>query len=242
MIARIVQSIKLLFRRNEKLYGLSFSQLGFVPGNRNLYRLALLHKSASQVAKDGRVLNYERLEFLGDAVLGAIVAELLYKFFPDKDEGFLTQVRSRMVSRESLNSLAIKIGLDKGVVAHSDISKNKHVYGDVFEAFMGAMFIDQGFSTTKRFIEKFIFPIYYDIKSLVAVDTNYKSRLIEWSQKNKIDLRMETVNSSSRRGTFCCTVIVENVPRMKGFGGSKKEAEKDAACKLMRELDPGLTA
>ncbi len=242
MIVSIVQSIKLLFHRNEKLYGLSFSQLGFVPGNRNLYRLALLHKSASQVTKDGRVLNYERLEFLGDAVLGAIVAELLYKFFPDKDEGFLTQVRSRMVSRESLNSLAIKIGLDKGVVAHSDISKNKHVYGDVFEAFMGAMFIDQGFSTTKRFIEKFIFPNYYDIKSLVAVDTNYKSRLIEWSQKNKIDLRMETMNSSSKRGTFCCTIIVENVPRMKGFGGSKKEAEKDAAFKLMRELDPGLTA
>lgn len=242
MVKRIVQSIELLFRRNEKLYGLSFSQLGFIPGNSDLYRLALLHKSASQIAKDGRVLNYERLEFLGDAVLGAITAELLYKFFPDKDEGFLTQVRSRMVSRESLNNLAIEIGLDKGVVAHSDISKNKHVYGDVFEAFMGAMFLDQGFAVTKRFIEKFIFPNYYDIKSLVTVDTNYKSRLIEWSQKNKVDLKMETVNSTSKRGGFCCTVLIENVPRVKGFGGSKKEAEKDAAHKLMNELDPELSA
>jgi ribonuclease-3 len=242
VVNSIVQSIRLLFCRNKRLYGLSFSQLGFIPGNRNLYRLALLHKSASQQTKDGRVLNYERLEFLGDAVLGAIVAELLYKYFPDKDEGFLTQVRSRMVSRETLNSLAIEIGLDKGVVAHSDISKNKHVYGDVFEAFMGAMFLDQGFAVTKRFIEKFIFPNYYDIKNLVTVDTNYKSRLIEWGQKNKVDLRLETVNSTSRRGGFCCTVIIENVPRMKGFGGSKKEAERDAACKLMKELDPELSA
>ena len=242
MVNKIAQSIRLLFHRNQKLYGLSFSQLGFIPGNMNLYRLALLHRSASKVTKDGRVLNYERLEFLGDAVLGAIVAELLYKFFPDRDEGFLTQVRSRMVSRESLNSLAIKIGLDKGVIANSDISKNKHVYGDVFEAFIGAMFIDQGFATTKRFIEKFIFPNFYDIKSLVAVDTNYKSRLIEWSQKNRIDLKMDTVASTSRRGGFCCTIILENVPRAKGFGGSKKEAEKDAASKLRKELDPDISA
>lgn len=113
----------------------------------------------------GVVLNYERLEFLGDAVLGAIVAELLYKFFPNKDEGFLTRVRSKVVSRESLNELAINIGLNKAVVAKSDISRNKHIYGDVFEAFIGAMFLDQGFDNTKRFIEKFIFP--KDRKSVV---------------------------------------------------------------------------
>ena len=111
-------------------YGLSISQIGFVPNNKSLYRLALLHKSASKMTSKGVVLNYERLEFLGDAVLGAIVAELLYKFFPKKDEGFLTRVRSKVVSRESLNELAINIGLDKAVVAKSDISRSFY-RGDV---------------------------------------------------------------------------------------------------------------
>ncbi|MDE6450876.1 MAG: ribonuclease III, partial [Odoribacter sp.] len=129
MIRQIIQSIKLYLNRNGKFYGLSISQIGFIPNNRSLYKLALLHRSASRVTTNGVVLNYERLEFLGDAVLGAIVAELLYKFFPNKDEGFLTRVRSKVVSRESLNDLAIHIGLDKAVVAKSDLSRNKHIYG-----------------------------------------------------------------------------------------------------------------
>ena len=179
---------------------------------------------------NGVVLNYERLEFLGDAVLGAIVAELLYKFFPNKDEGFLTRVRSKVVSRESLNELAIHIGLDKAVVAKSDISRNKHIYGDVFEAFIGAMFLDQGFTNTKRFIEKFIFPNFFNIKDLVTVDTNYKSRLIEWGQKNKVDIHFGTEeNSRGRRNKFCCLVYIDKEEKGKGEGTSKKEAEQNAA-------------
>lgn len=179
---------------------------------------------------NGVVLNYERLEFLGDAVLGAIVAELLYKFFPNQDEGFLTRVRSKVVSRESLNELAINIGLDKEVVAKSDISHNKHIYGDVFEAFMGAMFLDQGFVNTKRFIEKFIFPNFFDIKNLVAVDTNYKSRLIEWGQKNKMDVQFQTEEAYRRRqNRFLCVVTIQGEEKGRGEGGSKKEAEQHAA-------------
>ena len=101
MVSKLIQSIRLYLHRKDKFYGLSVSQMGFVPGNRSLYKLALLHKSASKYTKNGTVLNYERLEFLGDAVLGAIIAELLYKFFPSKDEGFLTRVRSKVVSRAS---------------------------------------------------------------------------------------------------------------------------------------------
>ena len=175
------------------------SQLGFVPKNKGLYQLALLHRSASRVSASGVVLNYERLEFLGDAVLSAVVAELLYKFFPNKDEGFLTRVRSKVVSRESLNDLAVQLGLDKAVIARSDISRNKHVYGDVFEAFVGAIFLDQGFAGTKRFIEKFIFPNFFDIKDLVTIDTNYKSRLIEWGQKHKIEVVLHTEERRTHR-------------------------------------------
>ncbi len=230
MIKQIIQSIRLYIHRNGKFYGLSFSEMGFVPNNKGLYRLALLHKSASRLTENGEVLNYERLEFLGDAVLGAIVAELLYKFFPNKDEGFLTRVRSKVVSRESLNELAINIGLDKEVVAKSDISHNKHVYGDVFEAFVGAMFLDQGFENTRRFIEKFIFPNFFDIKDLVAVDTNYKSRLIEWGQKNKEEVLFQTEEfCRQRKNRFVCTVMIGGGVKGQGEGSSKKEAEQHAA-------------
>ncbi len=229
MIRQMIQSIKLFLNRNGKFYGLSISQLGFVPGNKGLYKLALLHKSASRVNAQGVVLNYERLEFLGDAILGAIVAELVYKFFPNKDEGFLTRVRSKVVSRESLNDLAIHIGLDKAVVAKSDISRNKHIYGDVFEAFIGAMYLDQGFVRTKCFIEKFIFPNFFNIKDLVAVDTNYKSQLIEWGQKTKADVQLVTEEGRGRRTRFFCTVTVNGEEKGKGVGSSKKEAEQHAA-------------
>ena len=237
MIRAIIQSIRLYLHRKDKFYGLSVSQLGFVPRNKGIYKLALLHKSASKFTKSGTVLNYERLEFLGDAVLGAIVAELLYKFFPNKDEGFLTRVRSKVVSRESLNELAINIGLDKAVVAKSDISKNKHIYGDVFEAFVGAMFLDQGFANTKRFIEKYIFPNFFDIKDLVSVDTNYKSRLIEWGQKNKVDLDFVIEeNQRGRKNRFKCNVLIAKEVTGTGWGDSKKEAERNAAESVIGKL------
>lgn len=237
MIRQIIQSIRLYLHRNGKFYGLSVSQMGFVPNNKGLYRLALLHKSASKMTANGVVLNYERLEFLGDAVLGAIVAELLYKFFPNKDEGFLTRVRSKVVSRESLNELAINIGLNKAVVAKSDISRNKHVYGDVFEAFIGAMFLDQGFVNTKHFIEKFIFPNFFNIKDLVTIDTNYKSRLIEWGQKNKVDIQFRIEDSNrGHRSKFCCIVCMAKEEKGRGEGSSKKEAEQDAAQKVIEFL------
>ena len=236
MVRQFFQSIRLYLHRNGKFYGLSISQLGFVPRNKGLYRLALLHKSASRITSNGVVLNYERLEFLGDAVLGAIVAELLYKFFPNQDEGFLTRVRSKVVSRESLNDLAIHIGLNKAVVAKADLSRNKHIYGDVFEAFVGAMFLDQGFAHTKRFIEKYIFPNYFDIKDLVSIDKNYKSRLIEWGQKNKVDLIFNTESTKGRRNKFCCTICIGEEEKGKGYGSSKKEAEQSAAEYVIREL------
>jgi ribonuclease-3 len=240
VIRSIIQSIKLYLHRKDEFYGLSFSQIGFIPGNKNLYNLALLHKSASHVTKDGKVLNYERLEFLGDAILGAIVAELLYKFFPSKDEGFLTRIRSKLVSRESLNELAVKIGLNKAVIARSDISKNKHIYGDVFEAFIGAMYLDQGFIKTKKFIEAFVFPNYIDLKELATIDKNYKSRLIEWGQKNKQDVIFQIKeNGSSRKRRFSCAVVIDGKILGEGVGESKKEAEQHASQQVIEQM--GLT-
>jgi ribonuclease-3 len=233
----MMQSIKLYLHRKEKLYGLSFSDLGFIPRNKGLYGMALLHKSASKYTKSGTVVNYERLEFLGDAVLGAIIAELLYKFFPKRDEGELTRLRSKIVSRESLNSIAIQMGFDKEVVAKSDISKNKHIYGDVFEAFTGAIYLDQGYEMTKRFIETYIFPKFVDLQELVSVDKNYKSRLIEWGQKNKVELSINTVEThTGRRSKFISTVLIDEKVLGKGSGSSKKEAEQHSAEVAVRKI------
>lgn len=240
MVNTWLQSIRRYLHRNDTFYGLSVSQLGFVPVNEGLYKLALRHRSASEVSQSGTVLNYERLEFLGDAVLGAVMAELLYKFFPNKDEGFLTRLRSTIVSRESLNDLAIHIGLNKSVVARSDISRNKHIYGDVFEAFMGAMFLDQGYANSKRFMEKFILPTFFDMKDLATVDRNYKSRLIEWGQQSHQDLAFDvTENFHSRRNRFKCVIRFGDEVKGTGMGASKKEAEQNAARLVVDAMDGG---
>jgi ribonuclease-3 len=229
--------MKLHLHRKETFYGLSFSDIGFIPRNKGLYNLALLHRSASQYTKSGTVLNYERLEFLGDAILGAVIAEVLYKFFPKQDEGELTRLRSKIVSRESLNEIAVLMGLDKEVIARSDISKNKHVYGDVFEAFIGAIYLDQGYVKTKFFIEEYVLPRYVNLQELVYVDKNYKSRLIEWGQKNKVELSINTVETrAGRRSKFICTISIDEKVMGKGSGSSKKEAEQHSAEIAVRRI------
>lgn len=233
----MIQSIKLYLHRKEKFYGLSYSEWGFIPRNKNLYSLALLHRSASRHTKSGAVLNYERLEFLGDAVLGAIVAEIVYKFFPNKDEGFLTQLRSRIVSRAALNDIAVHMGLDKEVVANGDLSKNKHIYGDVFEAFTGAIYLDQGYEKTKAFIENYILPHYVDIQTIVHEDHNYKSRLIEWVQKYKVHMDIQTVPANPRQTKFICSISLNSKLWGQGVGTSKKEAEQKSAAVVLRKIE-----
>jgi len=232
--SKLLQSIKLHIFRRKKFYGLSYSDLGFVPENEEIFRLALVHRSAS-VYKGDFAINNERLEFLGDAVLGAIVAEMLYKFFPNKGEGFLTQLRSKIVSRESLNRLAIELGLNTKVISKADLSRNKHIYGDVFEAFIGAIYLDQDYSVTKKFIERHIFPKYIDIEKLVEHDTNYKSRLVEWAQKNKKELVFDTqdVVPQKKDVAFFTQIVIEGEILGDGKGNSKKEAEQKAAKEVL---------
>ena len=148
----------------------------------------------------------------------------------------MTRLRSKIVSRESLNIIAIKMGLSEEVIAKSDISKNKHIYGDVFEAFTGAIYLDQGYDKTKAFIENYIFPHYVNLEDLVHVDKNYKSRLIEWAQKQKIDLNIETIESNTRRSKFICTISIGEDIMAQGIGASKKEAEQNSAEKAIQKL------
>jgi len=186
-------------------------------------------------------MNNERLEYLGDAILGAVIADILYKYFPNKDEGFLTQIRSKIVSRESLNKLALKIGLDNHVVSNVNMNNNKHIYGDAFEALIGAIYLDQGYLKTRTFIEDKIFKKYINLEEVVTVETNFKSKLIEWAQKNKKDVFFDTqedgVDKTLRLPLFISEVEVEEVKMGKGIGTSKKEAQQKAAREALKRIN-----
>ncbi|KAA2647288.1 ribonuclease III, partial [Alistipes onderdonkii] len=168
---------------------------GFIPNNIELYKLALIHKSASLVLEDGRPINNERLEFLGDAVIEAVTSDYLFIEYPDRDEGFLTQLRSKIVSRQSLNELAVKIGLDRHVISNASTSiTQKHIYGDAFEAMIGAVYLDQGYEFTNRLLINRIYFQALNLDELTESETDFKSRLIEWCQKNHLKIVFRTGN------------------------------------------------
>ncbi|WP_372752040.1 ribonuclease III [Labilibaculum sp.] len=239
MVKSIFRSIKLFFYPEREFYGLFFDSLGIEPINSDLYELAFIHKSAT-IKKKGYGFNNERLEYLGDAILGAVIADILYKYFPNQDEGFLTQIRSKIVSRESLNKLAVKIELDKQVVSNVNLNNNKHIYGDAFEAFIGAIYLDQGYDRTRKFIENKIFRDYINLEEVVTVETNFKSKLIEWAQKNKKDIYFDThdggVDKELRLPLFMSEVEVEEVKMGRGKGTSKKEAQQNAAQEALTRI------
>ena len=190
---------------------------GFIPHNIELYKLALIHKSASLILEDGRAINNERLEFLGDAVIEAVTSDYLFIEFPDRDEGFMTQLRSRIVSRQSLNELAVHLGLDRQVISNSGAGiVQKHIYGDAFEAMMGAIYLDQGYDFVNRLLINGIYYRYLNLDELIESETDFKSRLIEWSQKNHHRILFRTV-------------LVDDIEVGHGSGDSKKEAEQQAA-------------
>ncbi len=212
---------------------------GLFPGNEELYKLAFIHKSASLRLPDGLVINNERLEFLGDAILDAVVAEYLYLKFPNQKEGFLTQTRSKIVNGHSLGELAITLGLDKFIVSHAyNFNKNKHILGDAFEALIGAIYLDHGYKAVKKFVFKQLMRKHIDIEEVLKTETNYKSRLIEWAQKDKKEIVFNTNQESSEgfNPEFVSLVIIDGKIIAKGNGLSKKEAEQDAARKSLKIL------
>jgi len=213
---------------------------GITPSNIALYRLATLHSSISRENDSGYKESNERLEYLGDAVLGATVADYLFKKFPFKDEGFLTEIRSRIVNREALNLLARKIGV-ANIVQYD--SKNSHlqqvILGNTLEAIVGAIYLDKGFLRCKKFvIDKLIVPN-YDLDALINSNPNFKSKIIEWAQREGKDVKFEILDVKKGRNhkEFTAQVIVNNEPMGTGFGNNKKKAEQDAALKTCEMLN-----
>ena len=214
---------------------------GLTPSNLALYRLATLHSSISREnEKNGFKESNERLEYLGDAVLGAMVADYLFKKFPFKDEGFLTEIRSRIVNREALNLLARKIGI-ANIVQYD--SKNSHlqqvILGNTLEAIVGAIYLDKGFLRCKKFVvDKLIAPN-YDLDAIINSDSNFKSKIIEWAQREGKDVRFEILDVKKGRNhkEFTARVIVDGEPMGTGYGNNKKKAEQDAALKTCEMLN-----
>ena len=165
--------IRLLHNKGREPY-LSLSKiLGFYPDNLQIYEQALLHKSSSVETGDGKWLNNERLEFLGDGILDAAVADIVYKRYPNKREGFLTNTRSKIVQRETMNKVAVQLGLDQMVVYSTKInSHNNHMYGNALEALIGAIYLDQGYDVCYKFIRDVMIEKYIDVDMLVRKEIN----------------------------------------------------------------------
>lgn len=214
---------------------------GIKPRNLELYRIALIHKSASTFRALGKRVNNERLEYLGDAVLDAIVADYLFANFPTQKEGFLTKMRSRIVSRQSLNALAIEIGLDKLVVTQTtNTLAQKHIYGDALEAFVGALYLDKGFRETSKWVLRHIFNKHINLSEVVETETDYKSRLIEWGQKKKVSVVFECRELEQIKGgapLFEARIFVDGKQMGSGIGNTKKEAEQNASLVTIERAD-----
>jgi ribonuclease-3 len=205
--------------------------LGFYPSNPALYDQAFTHKSiVNESSKEETKVSNERLEFLGDAVLSAIVSEYFFVKFPYEEEGFLTKVRSRLVSRSFLNQLSIDIGLDTFIETAANTSRSKSIFGDAFEALLGAIYLDKGYETCKKFVVERVIPDYVNIEKLIQTETNFKSKLIEWTQSKKwtYDFETEAVDTSGNL-FFRCKLKVKNEVVATGEGNSKKAAEQAAA-------------
>jgi ribonuclease III len=214
---------------------------GSTPYNIRLYELAMKHSSIAEFNEKGIKESNERLEYLGDAVLGTVVAEYLFKRFPYKDEGFLTEIRSRIVNRESLNRLAVKIGLSELVEFDARKRNNqshKSLYGDAMEAFIGAMYLDKGFEFCKIFIVRKLIMHHFDIDEVVETTTNFKSSVIEWGQKNNKEVQFLVVDEigAKHKRQFKTILTIGDEEIAEGFGYSKKKAEQDAARKACEKL------
>ncbi len=229
----------LCFRWFSKLFGGQNTEekslekiLGFKPNNIEFYKLALIHRSASFISPTGELLNNERLEFLGDAVLGLTLAEYLYLGYPFKTEGDLTKLRARYVNGKNLEYFSKEIGLDRLIVTKANIHKSVHISGDAVEALIGAIYLDRGMEYARNFILNRYVKTCDQLQNEPDADYNYKGEIIEWCQHHKLEFRFHTVQNSfpkNSRPFFSTILYIDNSPAGCGFGASKKIAEQAAS-------------
>lgn len=245
-VNKTIERLRLLTISRKEPYLLLRPILGFLPKNIKYYELALLHKSSAIKAEDGHYLNNERLEFLGDALLDAIVADILYHKFTGKREGFLTNTRSKVVQRETLNRVAVELGIDRIMVFPNlkNHTHNLNIYGNAFEALVGAIYLDFGYERCKWFIEEMVLGKCLDLNKLANREVNFKSKLIEWSQKYKADLIFDLIEESTdeeNNPVFQTQILINGICAGKGTGYSKKESQQNAAKKALKNVNKDRT-
>lgn len=234
------KQIRLLLHKGREPY-LSYSKiLGFYPDHLDIYEQALLHRSSSEKTDDGKWINNERLEFLGDGILGAVVADIVYERFPYRREGFLTSTRSKIVQRETMDKIAVQLGLDQMVVYSAKINThNNHLYGNALEALIGAIYLDQGYDVCYKFIRDVMIGKHIDIDKLVRKEINFKSHLLEWSQKHKISISFDLIESFTDHDgnpVFQSAIKLLDDQIGIGIGYSKKESQQAASKMAIRRL------
>ena len=231
--SNFIDRIKLPFRKEKELYLSLYTILGFYPRNIELYQMALSHKSIHFKNKKGKPVNNERLEFLGDAILDAIVGDIVYKHFPGKREGFLTNTRSKLVQRETLNKIAQEIGLSRLIYSSGrNFSHNSYMAGNAFEALIGALYLDRGYNLCMRFMQEKILKKMVNIDTVAYKEVNFKSRLIEWAQKNKMNIAfnlLEQKKDDDGNPVFKYCVVIEGIKCNSASGFSKKESQQLAS-------------
>jgi ribonuclease-3 len=231
--------IKHWLSSDKKLSAALKTILGFYPGNIALYQMAFRHKSMVKKNEANTQPSNERLEFLGDAILGAVVAEYMFRQFPYKDEGFLTKMRSKVVSRHHLNSIALKMGFEDLLNCEGAAKGETSIYGNALEAFIGSIFLDKGITVTRKFILKRLLGVYTDMQELENKETDFKSKLIHWAQKEKLSIEFRVLNEQAGKGgrNFSVGVLINNVLHGQATGISKKRAEQLAAEKTWQAIE-----
>ena len=240
LIKNIINTIKLPFRKEKELYYSLHDIIGFYPGKISYYKQALMHKSVSKRNAKGRPINNERLEFLGDAILDAIVGDIVFKHFEGKREGFLTNTRSKIVQRETLNRLANEIGISHLIKSNGHTSShNSYMEGNAFEALVGAIYLDYGYKACMYFMQKRILSQLISLDKVAYKEVNFKSKLIEWCQKNKVRLDfklLEQNKDDSNSPIFRYQVMIEDLEAGIGEGYSKKESQQQASKITLQSL------
>ncbi len=240
MLNNFIDRIKLSFRKDKELYFSLYEILGFYPHDISYYKLALMHKSIMRRNSKGKPVNNERLEFLGDAVLDAVVGDIVYQHFPGKREGFLTNTRSKLVQRDTLNKLAQEMGINQLILSNGHSSShNSYMGGNAFEALVGAIYLDRGYDACMKFMQKRILAKMINIDKVAYKEVNFKSKLIEWSQKNRVQLEyvlIEQQKDDNGSPVFTYQVEIEGVKGGIGKGYSKKESQQFASKETLDNL------
>jgi len=234
VIKTILRKIRLLSNARKEPYFLYYKVLGFYPDKIAYYQLAVRHKSVSIPTESGHNLSNERLEFLGDAVLNSVVTDILYRRYEEEREGFLTNTRSKIVKRDSLNKLAVEIGLDKLVIVTKYVNShtNNNIYGNALEALMGAIYLDYGYKQCKKFVEERLIHSFVNLDKVAENEVNFKSKLIEWCQKNRIQsefVLVDEILSKANKHLFKSQLTINGKIVCEATGASKKESQQNAS-------------